>query len=95
MPVHFPQKNSQRMESQMCKKAPMGPELTMPVQVLKGARDACAHCRDFQCSPGLCYAGPCPQGLIDPNVNPDCLVSDYCWNPAPVAVRGTTYYFKT
>merc|ERR1719161_2088333 len=69
------------MQSRMCTKQP---EVSAAVQVLKGVRDACSHCREFQCSPGLCYAGPCPQGVIDPNVNPDCLSSDYCWNPSPV-----------
>lgn len=78
-----------RMESMMCKSGQ--PEVSAAVQVLKGVRDACSHCRDFQCSPGLCYAGPCPQGVIDPNVNPDCLSSDYCWNPAPVSVKGSRY----
>lgn len=78
------------MTSQSCKR-PMSSELTAPIQVLKGVRDACSHCRDFQCSPGLCYAGPCPQGAIDSNLNPTCLSTDYCWNPAPVTVKGQLY----
>jgi hypothetical protein len=79
-----------KMESTMCKKT-SEPDSTSAVQVLKGVRDACSHCREFQCSPGLCYAGPCPQGKVDESVNPDCLSSDYCWNPAPVSVKGTRF----
>lgn len=83
--------------SQKGKYTPAHPALAIgATTVLKTLKDACSHCHLFQCSPGLCYAGLCPQGSPSDGTTmtggtTPCPSTDYCWNPSPIKLKAQKY----